>query len=324
MITRPRRLRSSAAMRDLVADVTLQPTNLMLPLFVREGITTPREIDGMPGVLQHTETSFLSVLDDALSAGLASVMFFAVPEHRDATGTVACDTAGVLNRVIRAARAHVGDALVIVADLCLDEFTDHGHCGVLDDQGGVDNDATLKQYERMAIALAQAGADLVGTSGMMDGQVGAIRAALDRAGYVEVGILGYAAKFASSFYGPFRNAVESQLVGDRKTYQQDFRRTREARTEILLDDQEGADIVMVKPALAYLDVLREASEVTNKPIAAYLVSGEFSMVEAAAAAGVLDRDRTIFELLFALRRAGAQIVCTYWALEFARKLRVNE
>ncbi|MDF9809801.1 porphobilinogen synthase [Aurantimicrobium minutum] len=321
MIHRPRRLRTSPAMRELVADVTLSPSNLMLPLFVREGIESPREIDGMPGVLQHTEKSFLSVLDEAIEAGIASVMFFAVPEVRDELGSHACTPDGILARVIRLAREHVGDKLVLVADLCLDEFTDHGHCGVLDLRGQVDNDATLIHYVSMACALAEAGADLLGTSGMMDGQVGAIRSGLDSQGYVNTGILAYAAKYASNFYGPFRNAVESQLSGDRKTYQQDFRRTKEGAEEILLDLEEGADMVMVKPALAYMDVLTQAAQLSSKPVAAYVVSGEYSMVEAASAQGVIQREATVFELLFALKRAGANIICTYWALEFALKLK---
>ncbi|MFM5905741.1 MAG: porphobilinogen synthase [Micrococcales bacterium] len=321
MIDRPRRLRTTQAMRDLVADVTLQPKNLMLPLFVREGLETPREIQGMPGVLQHTEESFLPVLDQAIAAGIVSVMFFAIPAERDAVGSQACQHSGILNRVIRAAKSHVGDRLVLVADLCLDEFTDHGHCGVLNAAGQVDNDATLVHYRQMAIALAQAGADLLGTSGMMDGQVSAIRGALDEQGFVNTGILAYAAKYASNFYGPFRNAVESQLMGDRRTYQQDFRRTAEGLHEVTLDLAEGADIVMVKPALAYLDVLAKTAQVSTKPVAAYLVSGEYAMVESGAAAGVLQRESTIFELLYSLRRAGAQIICTYWALEFAQKLK---
>lgn len=321
MIHRPRRLRTTAAMRTLVADVELSPKNLMMPLFVREGIDTPREIKGMPGVLQHTEGSFLAELDDAIAAGIVSVMFFAIPEVRDDIGSQACSPDGILTRVIQKAREHVGDRLVLVADLCLDEFTDHGHCGVLDAAGQVDNDETLKHYVSMACALAHAGADLLGTSGMMDGQVAAIRSGLDAQGHVNTGILAYAAKYASNFYGPFRNAVESQLEGDRKTYQQDFRRKKEGREEILLDLEEGADIVMVKPALAYMDVLAQAAELSDKPVAAYVVSGEYAMVEAAAAAGVISRDATIFELLYGLTRAGATIICTYWALEFAQKIR---
>lgn len=321
MIHRPRRLRTTAAMRTLVADVALSPSDLMLPLFVREGINAPREIDGMPSVLQHTEESFLEVLDNAIEAGIVSVMFFAIPELRDDHGSQACAPDGILTRVIKAARAHVGDRLVLVADLCLDEFTDHGHCGVLDDRGQVDNDATLTHYISMGVALAEAGADLLGTSGMMDGQVGAIRAGLDSHGFVHTGILAYAAKYASNFYSPFRNAVESQLEGNRDTYQQDYRRKKEGREELLMDLEEGADMVMVKPALAYMDVLSQAAQLSDKPVATYIVSGEYSMVEAAAAAGVVSREATILELLYGLKRAGADIICTYWALEFAQKLR---
>ncbi|MEY4971366.1 MAG: hypothetical protein RLZZ404_292, partial [Actinomycetota bacterium] len=222
MINRPRRLRTTLAMRELVADVTLAPKNLMLPIFVREGLSEPKPIESMPGVLQHTEQSFLEVLDQAVDAGIVSVMFFAIPDHRDDLGSDSCNPLGILNRVVSAARAHVGDRLVLVADLCLDEFTDHGHCGVLNANGYVDNDATLDSYRAMALALANAGADMLGTSGMMDGQVAAIRDALDSNGFVSTGILAYAAKYASNFYGPFRNAVESNLDGDRKTYQQDF------------------------------------------------------------------------------------------------------
>ncbi len=320
MITRPRRLRRTATIRRLVADVDLSPHNLMLPLFVREGIHIPREIDGMSNVFQHTEESLLAVVDDAIDAGITAVMLFGIPDVRDAVGSEAYSPTGILARSVRAMRQQVGGRLVIVADLCLDEFTDHGHCGVLDETGAVDNDATLIRYVTMAIALAQAGADLLGASGMMDGQVEAIREGLDAEGFVEVGILAYSAKYASSFYDPFRNAVESQLAGDRKTYQQDFRRRRESAEEILLDVEQGADIIMVKPALSYLDVVSEASRLSTKPVAAYIVSGEYAMVEAAAAAGVLSREQAIFELLYAVRRAGAQIICTYWALEFAQLL----
>jgi len=323
MLERPRRLRRTASMRELVADVTYRAADFMLPIFVREGLDSPREIKGMPRVLQHTEESFLAVLDDAIDSGIVSVMLFAVPAHRDSRGSAACEPEGILNRVVRAARSHVGDKLVIVADLCLDEFTDHGHCGVLDSSGEIDNDATLEIYGQMGLSLAAAGADLLGTSGMMDGQVASIRRALDEGGFSDVGILAYAAKFASNFYGPFRDAVESQLDGDRKTYQQDFRRSRESLDEIALDVQQGADIVMVKPAMAYLDVVARAAGLTNKPIAAYLVSGEYAMVEAAAQAGVLDRSAAIREMIFALKRAGANIICTYWALELALDLKEN-
>ncbi|AOY56769.1 delta-aminolevulinic acid dehydratase [Candidatus Rhodoluna planktonica] len=308
-------------MRDLVADVTLEPKNLMLPIFVKEGLEAPRSIEGMADVLQHTEQSFLDVLDDAIGAGIKSVMFFAVPKIRDAKGSQATAENGILSRVIRSARAHVGNDLVLVADLCLDEFTDHGHCGVLDNQGLIDNDSTLIRYADMGLVLAAAGADLLGTSGMMDGQVASIRKALDLRGFENTGILAYSAKYASGFYGPFRNAVESALDGDRKTYQQDYRRTREGLAEVELDLAEGADLIMVKPALVYLDVIAKAAAVSNRPVAAYLVSGEYAMVEASAKAGVIDRELAIFEILYSIRRAGAQIICTYWALEFAKKLK---
>jgi porphobilinogen synthase len=247
-------------------------------------------------------------------------MLFGVPTHHDATGSGGVDPDGVLNVALRDLRAEVGDATVIMADTCLDEFTDHGHCGVLDDEGGVDNDATLAVYAQMAVAQADAGAHLLGPSGMMDGQVGVIRAALDAAGHRDTGILAYTAKYASAFYGPFREAVDSQLRGDRKSYQQDPANVREALRELALDLEEGADIVMVKPAMSYLDVLRAVAETADVPVAAYQVSGEYAMVEAAAANGWLDRERTILETLTAIRRAGADVVLTYWAVEVARRL----
>lgn len=321
MIHRPRRLRSTSAMRELVAEVSLTPASLMQPLFVREGLTAPREISGMPGVLQHTETSFLKELDRALSAGVVSVMLFAIPESRDPSGSAALDPSGILNRVVRAARAHVGGRLVIVADLCLDEFTSHGHCGVLDSSGAVDNDGTLEAYGLMALELARAGTDLLGTSGMMDGQVGHVRKVLDQNGFDRTGILAYAAKYASSFYGPFRNAVESELTGNRKSYQQDYRNRTESIREIALDLEQGADVVMVKPALSYLDIVSAAAELSTVPVAAYLVSGELAMIESGAANGFIDRDGAIWEALYSVRRAGAQIICTYWATEFAQKLK---
>ncbi|BDQ00786.1 porphobilinogen synthase [Aquiluna sp. KACHI24] len=321
MIHRPRRLRATAAIRELVAEVSLTPANLMQPIFVREGLSAPREIMGMPGVLQHTETSFLTELDRALSAGVVSVMLFAIPESRDPEGSAALDPNGILNRAVRAARAHVSDHLVIVADLCLDEFTSHGHCGVLGASGAVDNDGTLEAYGLMALELARAGADLLGASGMMDGQVGHVRKVLDQNGFDGTGILAYAAKYASTFYGPFRNAVESELTGNRKTYQQDYRNRTESIRGISLDLEQGADIVMVKPALCYLDIVSAAAGISSVPVAAYLVSGELAMIESAAANGFIDRDGAIWEALYSVRRAGAQIICTYWAIEFAQKLK---
>jgi len=317
---RPRRLRSTPALRRLVAETDLRPRHLVLPLFVKEGATEPVPIASMPGVVQHTRDSLRKAATEAVTAGVGGLMLFGVPARRDATGSAGVDPNGVLNVALRDVRAEVGDATVVMADTCLDEFTDHGHCGVLDEHGRVDNDATLAVYAEMAVAQAEAGANLLGPSGMMDGQVGAIREALDAAGYVDTGILAYTAKYASAFYGPFREAVESQLRGDRKTYQQDGGNVREALRELALDLDEGADIVMVKPAMAYLDVLRTVAEAADVPVAAYQVSGEYAMVEAAAANGWVDRDRAILETLTAIRRAGADIVLTYWATEVASRL----
>jgi len=321
---RPRRLRSTAAMRELVAETTLRASQLMLPVFVREGLTTSQPIDSMPGVSQHSLSELPATLERAIAAGITSVMIFAVPEHRDETGSQACAPTGILNTAVALAKSHAGDRLVIVADLCLDEFTSHGHCGVLDKDGRVDNDETLLHYQRMARSLAEAGVDLVGTSGMMDGQVGAIREALDGAGHQDVGILAYAAKYASGYYGPFRDAVESTLTGDRKTYQQDPRNRRESAREIMLDVEQGADIVMVKPALSYLDIITDAASLSPVPVAAYLVSGEYAMIELAAAKGIFDRERIIWETLHSVHRAGARIICTYWALEWAEKISRGE
>jgi porphobilinogen synthase len=317
---RPRRLRSTQALRRLVAEIDLRPRHLVLPMFVKEGASEPVPIASMPGVVQHTRDSLRKAATEAVSAGVGGLMLFGVPERRDATGSAGVDPDGVLNVALRDLSAEVGDATVLMADTCLDEFTDHGHCGLLDAEGRVDNDATLAVYAEMAVAQAEAGAHLLGPSGMMDGQVGAIREALDVAGHVDTGILAYTAKYSSAFYGPFREAVESQLRGDRKTYQQDGANVREALRELALDLEEGADMVMVKPALAYLDVLRAVAETADVPVAAYQVSGEYAMVEAAAANGWLDRDRTVLETLTGIRRAGADIVLTYWATEVAERL----
>jgi len=317
---RPRRLRTSPALRRLVAETDLRPRHMVLPMFVKEGAAEPVPITSMPGVVQHTRDSLRKAAVDAVRAGVGGLMLFGVPARRDATGTAGIDPDGVLNAALRDVRAEVGDETVLMSDCCLDEFTDHGHCGVLDASGGVDNDATLAVYARMAVAQADAGAHLVGPSGMMDGQVGAIREALDAAGHADTGILAYTAKYASAFYGPFREAVESQLRGDRKTYQQDPANAREALRELALDLEEGADVVMVKPAMAYLDVLRAVAEVADVPVAAYQVSGEYAMVEVAAANGWVDRDRVVLETLTAIRRAGADIVLTYWAAEVAARL----
>jgi porphobilinogen synthase len=321
LINRPRRLRSTAAIRDLIAETNVLPRQLMLPVFVREGLAEPRKIKGMPGVNQHTEQSFLAVLDQAVQAGLKSVMLFAIPELRDEIGSEATNPEGILNRSVRSAKDVVGDELVVVADLCLDEFTSHGHCGVLDENNFVDNDRTLVRYQEMALQLARSGADMLGLSGMMDGQVQAVREALDEQGFSQVAILAYGAKYASSFYGPFRNAVESQLVGDRKSYQQDSRNSVEALRELRLDIEQGADVVMVKPALGYLDVVRAARELSEVPVAAYLVSGELAMIELAASNGLIDRRSAILEAVTSCARAGANIICTYWALEVAQWLR---
>lgn len=318
---RPRRLRATAAMRNLVAEHRVDPAQLILPIFVKEDLAEPRPIKGLPGIFQHNLKSLLPVLDQALAAGIGGVMLFGIPATKDASGSQACSASGILSKAVAATTGHVGDRLVVIADLCLDEFTDHGHCGVLDAAGAVDNDATVAAYANMAVTLAKAGAQMLGTSGMMDGQVAVVRQALDEAGQKSVGILAYAAKYASAFYGPFRDAVESELRGDRKTYQQDPRNLRESLREIRLDVEEGADIIMVKPALAYLDVVHQARNLCDVPIAAYVVSGEMAMLEAAAAADLIDRERAILETLHSVKRAGADIICTYWALEAAELLR---
>ncbi|MBN9796769.1 porphobilinogen synthase [Pseudonocardia sp. UM4_GMWB1] len=314
---RPRRLRTTPAMRRLVSETEVRPRQLVLPMFVREGATEPVPIGSMPGVVQHTRDSLRKAVAEAVAAGVGGVMLFGVPEHHDATGSGAVDPDGILNVGLRDVRSEVGDDLVVMSDLCLDEFTDHGHCGVLDADGGVDNDATLEIYARMGVEQARAGAHLVGPSGMMDGQVGVIRTALDEAGFTDTGILAYTAKYASAFYGPFREAVNSQLRGDRKTYQQDGGNAREALRELALDLDEGADMVMVKPALAYLDILARVADVADVPVAAYQISGEYAMVEAAVARGWLERERTIMETLTSIRRAGADVILTYWATEAA-------
>jgi porphobilinogen synthase len=318
---RPRRLRRSPAVRRLVEETRLAPAELVLPLFVREGLTEPRPIASLPGVVQHTRDSLRKAAAEAVGAGVGGMMLFGVPSRRDEAGSGATDPDGVLNTAIRDVVAEVGDAAVVMSDLCLDEFTSHGHCGVLAADGSVDNDATLARYAEMAVAQASAGVHMVGLSGMMDGQVGAVRRALDAAGHTDVSILAYAAKYASAFYGPFREAVESALVGDRRTYQQDPANLREALREVALDVAEGADIVMVKPALPYLDVVAAVRDAVRVPVAAYQVSGEYAMVEAAAANGWLEREPVILETLTAIRRAGAQVILTYWAVEAARLLR---
>ncbi|GLZ38212.1 porphobilinogen synthase [Actinokineospora sp. NBRC 105648] len=318
---RPRRLRRTPALRRLVTETTLRPHQLVLPMFVKEGAAEPTPILSMPGVVQHTRDTLRKAAVEAVAAGVGGIMLYGVPEVRDAVGSGGVDPDGILNVALRDLRAELGDDTVLMSDLCLDEFTDHGHCGVLDAHGDVDNDATLAVYADMALAQADAGAHLLGPSGMMDGQVGVVREALDTAGHTDTGLLAYSAKFASAFYGPFREAVESQLTGDRMTYQQDPGNVREALREVTLDLTEGADLVMVKPALAYLDVIRAVREISDVPVAAYQVSGEYAMVEAAAANGWLDRRRTVLEALTSIRRAGADVVLTYWAAEAAAWLR---
>lgn len=317
---RLRRLRQSRAVRDLVRETTLRPSQLVLPLFVREGIDEPVAIGSMPGVAQHSIDSLRAAAVEAAEAGVGGVMLFGVPAVRDARGSGADDPRGILNVATEALAAEVGDALVVQTDLCLDEFTDHGHCGVLAPDGSVDNDATLERYASMALAQARAGSQLLGLSGMMDGQVAVIRDALDAEGFTQTLILAYAAKYASAFYGPFREAVDSQLVGDRRTYQLDPGNRREGVREAVVDEAEGADIVMVKPAMAFLDVLREVRDTVDIPVWAYQVSGEYAMIEAAAANGWIDRRAAILESLLSIRRAGADAVLTYWATEAARWL----
>ncbi|MBU4464686.1 MAG: porphobilinogen synthase [Actinobacteria bacterium] len=316
-VHRPRRLRQSPAVRRLVRETHLAPSQLVLPMFVREGLTEAMPIGSMPGVMQHSLDSLRRAAVDAAAAGVGGVMLFGVPEVRDARGSGADDPAGVLNVATAAVAAEVGDALVVQTDLCLDEFTDHGHCGVLAASGAVDNDATLERYAAMGLAQARAGSTMLGLSGMMDGQVGVVRAALDAEGFTDTMILAYSAKYAGAFYGPFREAVDSQLQGDRRTYQLDPGNGREGVREALLDVDEGADVVMVKPALPYLDVLAEVRAAVDVPVWAYQVSGEFAMVEAAAAHGWIDRRGAITESLLAIRRAGADAILTYWAVEAA-------
>jgi porphobilinogen synthase len=319
-LVRPRRLRRTPGLRALVAETSLEPSSLVLPLFVREGIDEPVAISSMPGVVQHTRGTLLKAVAEAADLGLGGVMLFGIPESKDATGTGAVDPGGILNLAITDVVGEVGDALAVMSDLCLDEFTDHGHCGVLTRDGEVDNDATLEVYAEMARAQADAGVDVVGPSGMMDGQVRVVRDALDADNHSEVAVLAYSAKYASAFFGPFREAVDSSLVGDRRTYQQDPRNGREGVREALLDVEQGADLVMVKPAVGYLDVVHAVREAVDVPVAAYNVSGEYAMVEAAAARGWIDREAAIMETLTSIRRAGADVVLTYWAAEAARLL----
>lgn len=317
---RPRRLRSTPAVRRLVQENRLHAADLIETLFVKESLTEPAPLTSMPGVVQHTLDSLVEASRKAVDAGVGGIMLFGIPSHRDETGSQAVAEDGILNRAIRAVVEAVGDQTVVMADLCLDEFTSHGHCGVLTDTGEVDNDATVELYAQMAVAQARAGVHVVGLSGMMDGQVARVREALDEEGFTNTIILAYAAKYASAFYGPFREAVDSQLSGDRRTYQQNPANGREALTEVALDVDEGADIVMVKPGMPYLDVLAEVSESVTVPVWAYQVSGEYAMIEFAAAAGAIDRDAAIMESLTAFKRAGADAILTYWATEVASQL----
>ena len=319
---RPRRLRQNPAMRDLVAETQLSPRDLILPMFVADGIDQPKEISSMPGVYQHTEKSLIQAIREAQEAGVRCVDLFGVPreEDKDAQGSPAWDPEGVLNRALTRVRKEFGNDILIMADTCLDEFTDHGHCGVLDSQGRVDNDATLELYVAMSIAQARAGAHIVSPSGMMDGQIGAIREGLDAAGFEDVAIMAYSAKYASAFFGPFRAAVGSSLEGDRRTYQQDPANYRESMLEVDLDIEEGADFVMVKPALPYLDVLAGTAERSPVPVAAYQVSGEYAMIKAAGANGWVDEQAVMMESLISIKRAGADQIFTYFATEAARIL----
>ena len=318
---RPRRLRRTPAIRTMVAETTLRPSDFVLPVFVKEGLTEPRPISSMPGVLQHTRDSLRKAAADAAAAGVGGLIVFGVPAAKDGRGSAADDAAGISQAALADLRAEVGDEMVVLADLCLCEYTDHGHCGILDPDGYVRNDETLNRYASIAVAQARAGAHMVAPSGMMDGQGGVIRGALDDAGFKDTGICAYSVKYASGFYGPFREAAEgAPKFGDRGSHQQDPRNATESLREVELDIAEGADMVMVKPALAYLDIIRRVASTVTVPVAAYQVSGEFAMAEAAAANGWLDRERIMLETLTAIRRAGAGVILTYWATEAARLL----
>ncbi|HEY1177975.1 MAG TPA: porphobilinogen synthase [Phytomonospora sp.] len=321
--SRPRRLRRTAAMRRAVAETRVHPAELILPLFVREGLSEPRPVESMPGVMQHTRDSLRKAVVSAVHAGVGGIMIYGVPATRDESGSGAIDPNGILNVAVRDVIAEVGDSTVIISDLCLDEFTSHGHCGVLGPDGSVDNDATLELYGQMALAQADAGAHVLGASGMMDGQIGHVRSVLDAAGDTDTATLAYAAKYASACFGPFRDAVESALEGDRRSYQQDPANAVEALREVRMDIEEGADIVMVKPAGPYLDIVAAVAAESEVPVAAYQVSGEYAMVEAAAARGWIDRERMILETVTSIRRAGATMVATYWAEELAGMLRAR-
>lgn len=319
-VGRPRRLRRTPALRRLVAETRLHPAELVLPVFVREGLDAPAPISAMPGVVQHTLDSLVEEARRCVDSGLGGIMLFGVPKVKDGRGSGADDPDGILNVALSRVVEAVGDEIVVMSDLCLDEFTDHGHCGVLSHDGSVDNDATLERYASMALAQAATGTPVLGLSGMMDGQVGYVRAALDAAGHTDTAILAYAAKYTSGLYGPFREAVQSSLVGDRATYQQDPANGLEALREIEADVAEGADLVMVKPAGPHLDVVAAAAAVSPVPVAAYQISGECSQIVAAAERGWIDGDRVMMESVLGIRRAGAQVILTYFAHEVAARL----
>ncbi|MEV0667098.1 porphobilinogen synthase [Actinomadura luteofluorescens] len=320
-VARPRRLRRTPAMRRLVAETRLSPADLVLPVFVKEGISEAQPVASMPGVFQHTRDSLRKAAHEAAEAGVGGLILFGIPAVKDGRGSAADDPDGIVQQALRDLRSDLGDATVVMTDLCLDEYTDHGHCGILTASGEIDNDATLERYASVALAQAEAGAAVVGPSGMMDGQVGAIREALDGAGHSDIAIMGYSVKYASAYYGPFREAAEcAPRFGDRATHQQDPANADESLREVFLDLDEGADMVMVKPAGAYLDIVRRVRDAVDVPVVAYQVSGEYAMIEAAAEKGWIDRERTIMESLVSIRRAGADIVLTYWATEVARRL----
>ncbi|QKG22762.1 delta-aminolevulinic acid dehydratase [Actinomadura verrucosospora] len=321
-VARPRRLRRTPALRRMVAETRLAPADLVLPMFVKEGISEPQPVASMPGVVQHTRDSLRKAAHEAAEAGVGGLILFGIPAVKDGEGTAADDPAGIVQLALRDLKSDLGDAAVVMTDLCLDEYTDHGHCGILTAGGEIDNDATLERYASIAVAQAAAGAQVVGPSGMMDGQVGVIREALDKAGYSDVAILGYSVKYSSAYYGPFRDAAEcAPQFGDRSTHQQDPANADESLREVFLDLDEGADMVMVKPAGPYLDIVRRVRDAVDVPVVAYQVSGEYAMIEAAAEKGWIDRDRTIMESLISIRRAGADLTLTYWATEVAKKLR---
>ena len=317
--SRPRRLRRTPALRRLVAETRLSTADLIAPLFVAEAISTPQPIASLPGHVQHTTDSLVAEVAHLVESGVSAVTLFGLPAHKDANGSGASDPEGIMQVALRRLRAELGDDVVLIPDLCLDEYTDHGHCGLLDGHGDVDNDATLERYRQIALAQAEAGADLVAPSGMMDGQVGAIRGALDAAGHTGVGILAYSAKYASGLYGPFREAVDVEILGggDRRGYQQDPANRRESIREVLLDVEQGADIVMVKPAVTYLDVIADVAAAVDVPVAGYHVSGEYSMIKAADERGWIDGTAVALEQLTAVKRAGADLILTYFAGELA-------